>query len=119
MIILILPKGDQPEKFKCPVCREEYATYFEAMNCPEIHGFPKENFKNDDTVICIAGPDKGIIGVLISVSYAKPGHMSRKPHTPIYTIKIKKNKETTAESKQDDRKYTTAHENEIAIYQGT
>ncbi len=120
MTILILPKGKQPDKFKCPVCHEEYASYFEAMNCSEIHGFPKENFKTGDRVLCISDKDKGIVGILTNISYAKPGHFSRTPHTPIFTIKVEK-KVGPDQPTEDNplRKYTTAHEGEIEIYQET
>jgi len=120
VIILILPKGDQPEKFKCPVCHEEFSSYLEAMNCPEIHGYPKENFKTGDKVICITDKDKGIVGVLTNISYAKPGHFSRTPHTPIFTIRVEKKVGPNQPTKDNPLpKYTTAHEREIEIYQGT
>ena len=118
---MILPpdsKNSKPERFKCPVCHEEYASSLEALNCPEIHGYPKENFKMGDRVICIADKDQGIVGVLTNISYAKPGHFSRTPHTPIFTIRIEKKVGQNQPTKDNPLpKYTTAHEGEIKIYQ--
>ena len=83
-----IPEGDQPESLECPICHAKYETSLKALDCPEIHGYPKENFKLDDKVIVIEGEDKGFEGVISNINYAKPGNRNnRKPHSVLYTIR--------------------------------
>jgi len=87
VIILLLPKDDKPVVFECQVCHDKFSSSLEALQCPEIHGYPKEAFKLNDKVEVIGGKDKGFVGVISNINYAKPGNLNREPHSVLYTIR--------------------------------
>ena len=113
---MILPpdlKDGKKEKFKCPVCQTEYATFEEAQSCMDKNGAIKNKFLAGQKVIVLEGTNKGLIGEITSISFAKPHNTSRPVHTPLYLIKVEK-----AESgKGPLPNFTTAREDEIKIYE--
>jgi hypothetical protein len=121
VIILILPKDDKPESFECQVCHAKYKSSLEALNCPEIHGYPKDKFKRGEIIICSGKTNQGFVGEITNIAYSKPGHMTKLPHTPLFTIKVIKfvGEHSEKESNLPLPKFTTAHEDEIEIYQET
>jgi len=110
---LILSKDAKPEKFKCQVCQEEYASSLEALNCPEKHGYPRNKFSAGQVVIVTEGINKGLIGEIKSISFAKPENTTRPVHSPLYLIKVEKIESGNSPLPN----FTTAREGEIKIYE--
>ena len=98
------------EKFKCPVCQEEYNDSITAFKCAEKNGYPKIKFKIDQRVNCYF-KDTLIEGTIISITCSKPSTTHRKPHTVIYGIQTEKIDNEILQIKGA----TTASEDEIML----
>jgi len=109
---------DNESVFHYPVCKEKYNSSLEALQCPEIHGYPKNKFQVGDKVICQQGLSKGIFGTITNITFAKPGNINRKSHAPLYLIKTEgiNNKNDNNNSEIPLPKFTTAQEGEIDPY---
>jgi len=77
------------EKYKCPVCTEEYVDPTKALNCAENNGYPQIKYKIGQRVIC-RFKEMAIQGTIIAIICSKPSTEYRKAHTVIYSIQIEK-----------------------------
>jgi len=112
VIKLKIPEDNEKIK-KCPVCQAEYGTFEEANACMAKNGFTKNKFSAGQVVIVTEGINKGLIGEIKTISFAKPDNHTRPVHSPLYLIKVEK-----AESgKGPLPNFTTAREDEIKIYE--
>jgi len=114
VIKLKIPEDNEKIK-KCPVCQAEYGTFEEATACMVKYGSTKNKFSAGQVVIVIEGINKGLIGEIKLISFAKPGNPTRPTHSSLYLIKVEKAKSGNGPLPN----FTTALENEITIYQET
>jgi len=96
----------------CPICKQEYVTQNQADQCPIKNGVPKAPKYKKDQLLLIVNDyfPNGINGQIVNFAYTKPDQPGRKPHQPVYLLRIQVDQYTGSTTAAEDELFSPKKE---------